>query len=454
MLQASSRTLFAIIALQAIALAIMEGILTSRIWPFLVVRVPMSWRSVSGVFEELPPGYKSAHEKEARNWIRNVSTDPFYQSPIGWESLAPGSVLRIEKIGKGEYEIPPGHSIRRILYVSSDLDKKPVPASAFILLPTFAHSPNAALKVVVWAHGTAGLERQCAPSNQRDLYYDYEGPYSMVLRGYAVLAPDYAGLGSDTPFHYLAGPSHASDIAYAVMAARQAFPTGILTNEWVVIGHSEGGLAAWAINEREVVSPIGGFKGSVAIGPALQNLHILRYGLAHGSDVLPLHYASYTLSTIARLDPTIDVKDYFSDLGLKRTHLAMTGCFFSAMAIFDKSTFRDMFKDVSWIESSWALAWENRTAIIGDKPLAAPLLLIEGLGETSVFPATTEAVVKKHCGIFPDSPLHVSRYPDMDHEDIPFCSQAEVFGWIEERFNDIQVPTGCTSETVPLIQYD
>ncbi|KAF8587354.1 hypothetical protein K439DRAFT_1630845 [Ramaria rubella] len=399
--------------------------------------------------------YATGYAADAADWVGNISTDPFYQSPSYIDNYAAGSPIRIESVSKDtlltEYQVPPGLTLYRLLYQSVDLDDKLVPASAFILLPYARSSPRTPLNVIAWAHGTAGIERQCAPSNTRDLYYNFEGPFAMALRGYAVIAPDFAGLGSDTTFNYLAGPSHAADVAYSVVAARQAFPPGLLTHEWVVVGHSEGGLTAWATNERELERPIGGFLGAVAIAPALQNLHIIRYGIAHNSLATSSFYSSYTLTTIARLNNSVDVTQYFSDLGQELSRLAATACFNTAAAIFANVTFADIFRDQSWLNSSWAIAWENRTGVRGDNPLVQPLLLIEGLGDRSVFPPIQDSVFAHHCARHPKTRVHLSRYPDSDHDPVAFVSQLEYFNWIEDRFNGADVPYGCTNTTIETI---
>lgn len=403
--------------------------------------------------EDLQATYEAAYAKELANWLGNTTTDPFYQSLTNVSAYSPGQTIRIEKINRTrleQYAIPPGLSLYRMLYQSIDIDDVPVPASAFILLPYTRSLPNVAspFKLIVWAHGTSGIERQCAPSNQRGLYYNYEGPFSMALRGYAVIAPDYAGQGTDTPFNYLAAPSHAADVAYSVVAARETLLRGLITHHWVVVGHSEGGLTAWATNEREVTNPIGGFLGAVSIAPALQNLHIIRHGLANGSLSGSLFYSAYTLSTIARLDKSVDITQYFSDVGLELSRLAATACFNTAAAVFANLTFADIFKDQTWINSRWAVSWENRTAVRGDKLLAKPLLVIEGLGDLQVYPAIPDAVFAKHCQNHPDTQAHLSRYPEMGHDAVAFASQVEYFNWIDDRFNAVQVSEGCTTATV------
>lgn len=404
---------------------------------------------------DLQTAYEAAYATESANWLANVSIDPFYQSPANISAYAPGDAVRIERVSseglKQYHKLPQGLSIFRMLYQSLDLDHKHVPASAFILLPYARSQRHSSLRVIVWTHGTAGIERQCAPSNQRDLYYDFDGPFTMALRGYAVIAPDYAGLGSDTTFNYLASPSHTDDVVFAVVAARRAFSPGLLSYEWVVVGHSEGGLTAWAVDEHQVKQPIGGFLGAVALAPALQNLHIIRHGLAYDTLGKSLFYSSYTLTTISRLDKSIDVTQYFSNMGLERTQLAATGCYTTALTVFANLTFSDIFKDQTWVNSSWAVAWENRTAVTGTKPLAQPLLLVEGLGDGAVFPATTEAVFARHCNMYRDASVHMTRYPKMDHDPLAFVSQSEYFNWIDDRFNGVDVVAGCTNATADMI---
>lgn len=64
-----------------------------------------------------------------------------------------------------------------------------------------------------------------------------------------MVATDYAGLGvhrrpsGDLITHeYLASPSHAKDVGYAVQAAQSIFPE--LSKRFIVLGHSQGGCAA------------------------------------------------------------------------------------------------------------------------------------------------------------------------------------------------------------------
>ena len=140
-------------------------------------------------------------------WVsQNVSTDPFYANPENLSSYAAGDIIKwddvpsVNFVAQG-YETPPTTTVSRVLYMSEDINGNPIPVSAFVLLPfatqddssSSSSSSSKPLRTVVWTHGTAGITRQCAPSNSKELYYSWEGPFPLVQQGYAVIAPDYAG---------------------------------------------------------------------------------------------------------------------------------------------------------------------------------------------------------------------------------------------------------------------
>ena len=103
--------------------------------------------------------------------------------------------------------------------------------------------------VIAWAHGTSGVARQCAPSAMKDVYYGAEGLMPMVAAGFAVVATDYHGLGTDGPHQYVNKVAQAHDVIYSIPAAPVSGAR--LGPKWVVDGHSQGGLAAFGVAEAE-----------------------------------------------------------------------------------------------------------------------------------------------------------------------------------------------------------
>lgn len=118
---------------------------------------------------------------------------PFYDTPQTLASTKPGDLLRQEEFGG--YDLPEGMKAVRVLYSSVGSDDKPVATSAVVLVPD-GTPPEGGWPVVAWAHGTSGIARQCAPSAMKDVYYGGI-LFDMVKAGFAVVATDYHGLGTE-----------------------------------------------------------------------------------------------------------------------------------------------------------------------------------------------------------------------------------------------------------------
>lgn len=211
--------------------------------------------------------------------VENPANSTFYATPSNFSASAgPGKLLKLQQVTgtqfDANYGYPSGLTLYRMMYTSLDLFNVTVPATAFVLLPYSASN-----RTVVWTHGTSGITRECGPSNWRTLYYDFLGLFQLAQQGNNVIAPDYAGQGSNTQFNYVAGTSHAHDASYAVVAARQALPA-INLAQWAGIGHSEGGMTAWAIAEREAAQPVGGYLGGVSLAPSMDPILINRIAFA------------------------------------------------------------------------------------------------------------------------------------------------------------------------------
>ncbi len=92
-----------------------------------------------------------------------------------------------------------------------------------------------------------------------------EGPFlSMYVKlGYAVVATDYTGLGTNFRNASVDMQSDAADVIYSIAAARAAVPQ--LGRKWIALGESAGGLAALAVGELESDIRDPDYLGSIAI---------------------------------------------------------------------------------------------------------------------------------------------------------------------------------------------
>lgn len=173
--------------------------------------------------------------------------------PDGWRGTSGGSVLE---------------------YWMRGSDGTPRPASGALFVPR-GTPPAAGWPIIAYDHGTTGLGMGCGGQS------DPSGrPYpesrareerliqSFLARGFAVVAPDYLGLGrfNTGPHPYLEISTEATATLDLLHAARAAHPE--LSRTWAVFGGSQGGQAALATAHRQVTyAPDLDFRGTISIDP-------------------------------------------------------------------------------------------------------------------------------------------------------------------------------------------
>jgi dipeptidyl aminopeptidase/acylaminoacyl peptidase len=191
-------------------------------------------------------------------------------------------------------------------YKMDSVQHREIRATARVFTPK-GTPPVGGWPIVVWAHGTTGGADQCAPSRLPLDEPEKALVMGLVQRGYAVIAPDYEGLGNDNvPHPYLNLESAANSILSAVNEAQQHYG-GLLAKDWGVIGWSQGGHAALAAAEYHGALVNNTYRGAVAIAPAsylndtLQEGLLFADNLAAGGNVaqaVPIAAALYTYTAI------------------------------------------------------------------------------------------------------------------------------------------------------------
>ncbi len=137
-------------------------------------------------------------------------------------------------------------------------------ATARLYLPDTLH-PDAPLPILVSTHGTVGLADHCAPSHY-ELLSDYL-TLPFVGQGFAVIAPDYAGLGGEGVQGYGVTADTAHSVIDAARATRKVVTVGSLAAGMIVAGHSQGGGAALSAQALGSLYGDGDVLGAVAFAP-------------------------------------------------------------------------------------------------------------------------------------------------------------------------------------------
>ncbi|MEI6688204.1 MAG: lipase family protein [Thermoleophilia bacterium] len=198
---------------------------------------------------------------------RQDALDPFYATPEGMEAAPPGTVFHTERLPSADVA---GGRAYRLLYRTERANGSAAVSGAIAIVPVVA-PPADGRPVLAWAHGTIGLGRGCAPSRRSDPLAATPWMSDAVANGFAVIATDYAGLGTAGPNGYLLGRAEARDILNSVRAL-DAVPGAAPSRRWTVLGHSQGGHAAvWAAELARSELPERPLLG-VAVGAPALNL--------------------------------------------------------------------------------------------------------------------------------------------------------------------------------------
>lgn len=390
---------------------------------------------------------------ERANWANgSVEDESFYRAPLNSSLLPAGTLLRVELYTNTSlYTLPPQTALSRILYQTRNLNGSLIPASAYTLWPYSPRTqPDGSYPVIAWGHGTTGIFPECAPSHIKSLSYQFTAPFPLAIQGYVVVAPDYAGLGvsktaSGKPIiHQLyANEAAANDLFYAVEAAQSAFPK--LSKEFVVVGHSQGGGAAWAAAERQAHTPVQGYLGAVSAAPLLNFIATLQLGAALLGRDAAFASVAPSIGGVARaitsVFPDFDVGSVLTPAGVQRLRVLeqIQGCNAAASELFTTGMVSIAQPDV--LENGYAKAYQNLTST-GGKEIAGPLLILQGTADTLIPVNITTQYVNLTSERSPESAIEYISYEGVEHIPSMYTSQREWLGWIEDRFGGKRVAGG------------
>jgi Secretory lipase len=249
---------------------------------------------------------------------------------------APGTVVRAAPLRHGLWI--PGTTSRafKLTYVTTDARGRRVPSTGTLFVPR-GPAPRGGWPVISWAHGTSGLGDRCAPSRVGPALPRRDRPYlaNWMREGYAVVASDYAGLGTPGLPAYLNGRSEAHNIVDIVKAGR-AYAAGHLpasarlARRWVVIGQSQG--AGAAIYTARYATAFGGrgldYRGAVGTGTPAYIENVVE-AISPGFPVLSggtNAYLAYTFASLRRIYPELGLKGILTASGRKYLALAEREC--------------------------------------------------------------------------------------------------------------------------------
>jgi pimeloyl-ACP methyl ester carboxylesterase len=203
----------------------------------------------------------------------------------------------------------------RLLYTStSGIDGSIVPVSGALFLPE-GEAPAGGWPIILWSHGTVGIADTCAPSWTGYIPLHDEYLQRWLNQGYAIVASDYQGLGTEGTHPYLATePAALSNLD--ILRAVQSIDLS-LSEKIVIVGQSQGAGAAIATAEyAKPYAPELDIRGVVATGvPHFTPRAITIIQQSRPKDVVDpmLGYNFLALTLVQQFDPNFDIAEYVSE---------------------------------------------------------------------------------------------------------------------------------------------
>jgi uncharacterized membrane protein HdeD (DUF308 family)/acetyl esterase/lipase len=451
------------------AAAVVFGILALS-WPdltVLVVAVLFGARTVlfglSQLFSFIPWRRKRPAEPQRRGWFRrgvrvvtrlaalvvalallgistairsNTTKVPKFYDWTAAVPTTPGTLLRSEPMTGS---IPNDTRAWRILYSTKTSLGDPAVGSAFVLASK--DLPKGPRRVILWDHGTVGIDRPCAPSLFDDVTAGVPSVPEALAHGWVMVAPDYVGMGTKGPTPYLIGTGQAYSALDAARAAHHL--SGLtLSNQTVVWGHSQGGNAAlWTGHLAPSYAPQLKIDGVAALAPA--------------SDLIPLaksveHAAAgtvvtgYFLTDYANTYKDVNFDDYVRPGARVQVRKAAQRCLTDpglAASVIAGSGGQSIFgKDLTSGPLGKRLRENTPTADMG----SAPLLVAGGTGDEVINISINRKWVRDQCAA--GYKLDFRTYANRTHmgvldADSPLTKQ--LTRWTADRFAGKPAPNTC-----------
>lgn len=366
--------------------------------------------------------------------------DSFYDPPDNVPA-APGQLIRSEPFTR---DVPEGAVAWRILYTTTRNDGVPAVASGIVVVPDQAGTEP--LPVIAWAHGTTGFDESCAPSVLRHPFESGALPAfdELLERGWALVATDYIGLGTEGPHPYLIGQGEGRSVLDAIRAARQLDAIN-LSDEAVVWGHSQGGHAAlWTGQLAATYAPDAGVIGVAAMAPAADILGLVDWlpGVLGGSV-----FSSFVAAAYIEHYPDVSWEEHIipSARTLVREMsgrcLSEPGVLASVLTALSIERDREIFRGNPATGALGARFVEN----IPTGPIEVPVMIAQGGSDTLVAASVQDGYAAERCR---DGWNLVYRvYDEQDHLSVVADSSPlipDLIAWTMDRFEGKEQLPDCS----------
>lgn len=322
------------------------------------------------------------------------------------------------------------------------------------LFEPIAAAPSDGYALVVWAHGTTGIANACAPSSSFDNFGNSTAIDALLEAGYAVLAPDYEGFGTPQIHPYYIRTSHANAIWDSIPAAHQVEGSN-LSDNWSIIGHSQGGHVALA-TARAVGYSAYPLQATVALAPGTDLVSVsdaafdaMDVAISSGelqASAERLYYLNVYGTFIAHafnvIDPNFEPESMFGDsiapLMDEALNESNCGDFATSVAntVSQYAVANNTVAGFAGINRNWhtipSLAEHIANEAMSDEGQDSPLLIVQGDLDRQIPISATTAFVEAQQALGTDITYEIiagANHFAVGRSDFPVA-----LNWLRERF--------------------
>ncbi|CCG83943.1 protein of unknown function [Taphrina deformans PYCC 5710] len=365
------------------------------------------------------------------------SIDPFNVPPVGYETAAPGSILRVRVAPGNLSSLFNASAAYHILYRTTDSQYRPTSAVTTLFVPRLANGSKLLSYQIPYdsANVDAGPSYALYGGNQADIR-------AGLGRGWYVTSPDYEGPLASYTAGVLSG--HATlDGVRAVLAA--GFGLGPDAT-YAMAGYSGGALASeWAAELQQAYAPELSFAGA-ALGGLTPNVTsvmaaldgTLTAGIIVSAIIgLATQYPGYLDVLTSQLKTT---GPYNATTFFSARNLSLVG----TIVTFANQNITDYFVDgAADLASTMAVAVINRDGIMGYHGVPQmPVFAYKAIGDELSPVVDTDRLIARYCGI--GANIVYNRNTVGMHATEMANGDSRTFRFISDVLNGGYSHTGCT----------
>jgi hypothetical protein len=255
--------------------------------------------------------------------------DPFYAPPQQLPADN-GDLIRsrtftgyVSEIVVNSAAVPVPAQGWQVMYRSTDTAGHPIAVTGSVFVP---YTPWLGDRPIIgYSPGTVGPGVRCTPSYglARGSWYESVLPIDALTAGYAVVVPDFEGMGVPGYATYLAGRSEGHAVLDGLRAAQGLADAGLSAHAPVALwGYSQGGHAtAWAAQLQPGYAPELNLKG-VAAGGVPGDLNLVLDNV----EQVGLHLAVWAYAGWQHAYPGLPWTSLLTPLGQSKVTEAQTKC--------------------------------------------------------------------------------------------------------------------------------